>query len=142
MKTYHPLKQILARTRPHWDQANTRPAVRWAFNRALQCRTLELGAEVYASENEKLFVPHTCKSRPCSSCGYRATTQWQRERWAALPDTLYKGITFTMPDVDYLSHDEYRMALGALLLFEDQANDVNAATRLFRTALRNARGHK
>jgi hypothetical protein len=99
MKTHHPLKQILARTRPHWDQANTRAAVRWAFNRALQCRTLELGAEVYASGDEKLIVPHSCKSRPCSSCGYRATTQWQRERWAALPDTLYKGITFTMPDV-------------------------------------------
>ena len=25
--------------------------------------------------------------------------QWLRERWAALPDVLYKGITFTMPDV-------------------------------------------
>jgi hypothetical protein len=25
--------------------------------------------------------------------------QWQRERWAALPDVPYKGITFTMPDV-------------------------------------------
>jgi hypothetical protein len=25
--------------------------------------------------------------------------QWQRERWAALPDVAYKGITFTMPDV-------------------------------------------
>jgi Putative transposase/Transposase zinc-binding domain len=99
MKTHHPLRQILARTRPHWDQANTRPAVRWAFNRALQCRTLELGAEVYASGNEELILPHTCKSRSCSSCGYRATAQWQRERWVALPDTPYKGITFTMPDV-------------------------------------------
>ena len=25
--------------------------------------------------------------------------QWLRERWAALPEALYKGITFTMPDV-------------------------------------------
>jgi hypothetical protein len=25
--------------------------------------------------------------------------RWQRERWAALPDVPYKGITFTMPDV-------------------------------------------
>jgi Putative transposase len=25
--------------------------------------------------------------------------QWQRERWAALPDVPYKGITFTMPHV-------------------------------------------
>ena len=31
--------------------------------------------------------------------GHRATLQWQRERWAALPDVPYKGITFTMPDV-------------------------------------------
>ena len=60
---------------------------------------MELGAEVFASENEEKVVCHTCKSRPCSSCGYRATLQWQRERWAALPDVPYKGITFTMPDV-------------------------------------------
>ena len=58
-----------------------------------------LGAEVYASDNHERTFYHTCKSRPCSSCGYRATVQWQRERWAALPDALYKGITFTMPDV-------------------------------------------
>ena len=57
----------------------------------------ELGAEVYGSEKEERIFYHTCKSRPCSSCGYRATVQWQRERWAALPDALYKGITFTMP---------------------------------------------
>ena len=41
----------------------------------------------------------TCKSRACPSCGYRANVQWLRERWAALPDALYKGITFTMPDL-------------------------------------------
>src|SRR5438874_2019143 len=77
----------------------TRPAVRSAFAKASQCRTLELGAEVFASGNEEQVFYHTCKSRPCSSCGYRATVQWQRERWAALPDVPYKGITFTMPDV-------------------------------------------
>jgi hypothetical protein len=27
-----------------------------------------------------------------------AHVQWLRERWAALPDALYKGITFTMPN--------------------------------------------
>jgi hypothetical protein len=99
MKYHDPLKQIQFKTRPYWDRDETRSAVRWAFTRALQCRTNELGAEVYASQNEVKIVDHTCKARPCSSCGYRATIQWQRERWAALPDTLYKGITFTMPDV-------------------------------------------
>jgi hypothetical protein len=65
----------------------------------LQCRTAELGAEVYASENQELTVYHTCKSRACPSCGYRATVQWLREWWAALPNEIYKGITFTMPNL-------------------------------------------
>ena len=63
------------------------------------CRTAELGAEVYSSENRELILYHTCKSRACPSCGYRANVQWLRERWAALADALYKGITFTMPDL-------------------------------------------
>ena len=92
-----PLNQILSRTRSHWDQDETRLAVRWAFGKASQCRTPALGAEVFASENQQRIVYHTCKSRSCSSCGYRATVQWQRGWWAALPDTLYKGITFTVP---------------------------------------------
>ncbi len=99
MKYNDPLKQILTQNRTYWDQDATRPAVRHAFTRALQCRTAELGAEVYAFGNEELTVYHTCKSRACSSCGYRATVQWLRERWAALPDVIYKGITFSMPDV-------------------------------------------
>ncbi len=97
MKYHDPLKQILSRTRPHWDRDETRPAVRWAFSKASQCRTPALGAEVYASEKQQRIVYHTCKSRPCSSCGYRATAQWQRGWWTALPEALYKGITFTMP---------------------------------------------
>jgi hypothetical protein len=99
MKQHDPLREILIQTRSHWDRIETRPAVRSAFARALQCRTLELGAEVFASGDEEQVFCHTCKSRSCSSCGYRATVQWQRERWAALPDVPYKGITFTMPNV-------------------------------------------
>lgn len=93
----HPLKQILSKTIQYWDHEGVRPEVRQAFRKALQCGTLELGAEVYASENDERIVYHTCKSRGCTSCGHRTTIQWQRERWAALPDVRYKGITFTMP---------------------------------------------
>jgi hypothetical protein len=32
-------------------------------------------------------------------CGNRASIQWRRERWAALPTQTYHGITFTMPGV-------------------------------------------
>ena len=97
MKYHDPLKKILSQMRPYWDRDQTRPAVRHAFGKVLQCRTAELGAEVYASENQDLILYHTCKSRSCSSCGHRASVQWLRERWAALPDVSYKGITFTMP---------------------------------------------
>ncbi len=94
-----PLKRILESTRGLWDRPETRPAVRENFGKMVRCRTPALGAEVYASEAEKKIVYHTCKSKSCPSCGHRATQQWQREQWAALPDVPYAGICFTMPDV-------------------------------------------
>ena len=69
MKYQHPLQQILSRTSPYWDRDETRPAVRKVFRKALQCRTPELGAEVYASDNQELILYHPCKSRACPSCG-------------------------------------------------------------------------
>src|SRR5450432_3160877 len=99
MRYHHPLNQIRSRTRTYWDRDETRSAVREAFRRADQCRTAELGAEVYSSENQEFILYHTCKSRACPSCGHRANIQWLRERWAALPNTNFKGITFTMPDL-------------------------------------------
>jgi hypothetical protein len=99
MKRREPLRQILRQTRPHWDHDSFRAAARSAFAKALDCRTEVLGAEVYGSDVEELIQFHTCKSPSCSSCGHRATMQWQRRMWAALPDVPYKGITFTMPDV-------------------------------------------
>src|SRR5450631_3576982 len=99
MRHHHPLDQIRSRTRTYWDRDETRSAVREAFRRADQCRTAELGAEVYSSENQEFILYHTCKSRACPSCGHRANVQWLRERWAALPDAPYKGITFTMPNI-------------------------------------------
>jgi hypothetical protein len=94
-----PLKQILIATRAQWDHPDTRPAVRENFRKVIDCGTLALGAEVYASANEEKVVPHTCKSRACPSCGHRATKLWQREQWTALPDIAYAGINLTMPDV-------------------------------------------
>jgi hypothetical protein len=99
VKYHDPLKKILSQARPYWDRDEMRAAARRVFGKALQCRTAELGAEVYSSENQELILYHTCKSRACPSCGYRANLQWLRERWAALPDVLYKGVTFTMPNL-------------------------------------------
>ncbi len=99
MRYQQPIKQILTATRSYWDRPGTRPAVRQNFDKVTKCQTLALGAEILASENEEKKVPHTCKARPCPSCGHRATIQWQREQWCALPDIPYVGIVLSMPDV-------------------------------------------
>jgi Putative transposase/Transposase zinc-binding domain len=93
------LKQILLDTREVWDHNRTRPAVRNNFLKVIDCGTPALGAEHYASKTEQVFVYHTCKSKACPSCGYRATGLWQEELEAALPDIRYVGINFTMPSV-------------------------------------------
>lgn len=99
MHNRQPLKEILIATRSHWDRPEVRPAVRENFSKMINCRTPALGAEVFESETEEKLVYHTCKSRSCPSCGQRATLLWQRDRWSALPDIPYSGISLTMPDV-------------------------------------------
>lgn len=98
MRYKEPLKKILSQKRTHWDHDITPRSVRSAFAAVLKCRTQELGAEVFRSQNQELILYHTCKSRGCPSCGHRASVQWFRERWAALPNIIYKGITLTMPN--------------------------------------------
>jgi hypothetical protein len=125
-----PLKDILTANRALWDHDGMRPSVRVNFNKVLMCRTEALGAEVYASSTEQKIVPHTCKSPACPSSGHRATTLWQRQMWAALPDVPFAGVVFTMPDVlwpifrrnRHLSDD--LPALGAAVIRE-WARDAN-----------------
>ena len=114
MRNKEPLKQILAATRVYWDRTETRPAVRHNFEKMIICRTPALGAEVYTSETEEKIVYHTCKSRACPSCGYRATLLWLREQWAALPDIPYAGLVFTMPGVLWPIFKENRHLLHDL----------------------------
>jgi len=122
MRHKQPVKQILIAARGYWDRPETRLAVRQNFDKVTKCGTLALGAEVFSSETEAKLVPHTCKARPCPSCGHRATIQWQREQWRALPDIPYVGIVFTMPDVlwpifrqnRHLQHDLPRLASAVI----------------------------
>src|SRR5450631_2441271 len=91
------LKQVLEATRNEWDRLGTRPAVRKGFAAVLDCGTAALGWELYASDSEERRCYHRCKSRFCSSCGYRATLLWLEQQEAALPDIPYTSIVFTMP---------------------------------------------
>ena len=94
-----PLKRVLEMHRDEWDRDDTRPAVREAFAKVVDCGTEALGAEVFASDSEERVVYHTCKSRACPSCGYQATRAWQRDQWRNLPDVPYAHVCLTMPDV-------------------------------------------
>lgn len=93
----HPIKELLLQTRSYWDHEGTQDHVRENFVRIIECGTIALGAEIYASEMESKLVFHTCKSRFCTSCGQRATEAWQEDLEAILPDVPYIGITLTMP---------------------------------------------
>ena len=116
------LKYILEATRNIWDRAGTRPAVRKNFAAVIDCGTAYLGWKVYASDREERLCYHRCKSRFCSSCGYRATLQWLAEQKAVLPDIPYSGIVFTMPRElwaifkrnRHLLHDLPDLAAGVL----------------------------
>ena len=97
MDSEHPLKQILRESRPHWDHSGTPAHIREELQKVIDCGTIALGAEVFASKNESKLVFHTCKSRFCTSCGHRATEAWQEEMEAILSEVPYVGITLTMP---------------------------------------------
>ena len=92
------LQQILILGRDHWDHDGYDPDSRRAFRLAFQCKTPALGGRVFASENEEGVFYNTCKSPACPSCGHWSTIQWQRQRFCALPEGPYLGITFTMPN--------------------------------------------
>ena len=65
----------------------------------LACKTDLLGYHTYTCPQcrHSIRVPHTCKSRFCSSCGKKATDQWIAKNIEILPKTTWQHITFTLP---------------------------------------------
>jgi hypothetical protein len=76
-----------------------RPVVYENVRRMLACRTPELGLHVYAcpSCGEHRLVPHTCKSRLCSSCGKPATDRWAEEVLNNTLDVEYHHLVLSVP---------------------------------------------
>src|ERR1700685_3995691 len=66
---------------------------------------------------------------PCRRGGNKATIDWRRDREAALPDGLYKGITFTMPDLLWSFFRDNRFLVPALSAFAGNAIQTLAAAR-------------
>jgi hypothetical protein len=67
-----------------------RPVVAENVRRMLACRTPELGFHLYRcpEDGTERAVPHSCKSRMCSSCGKVASDNWAS---AVLNNTLDAG---------------------------------------------------
>ena len=76
-----------------------RPAVYENVRRMLACRTPQLGFHVYACPacGEQRIVPHTCKSRLCSSCGKPATDRWAEGVLSQVLDVEYHHLVFSVP---------------------------------------------
>ena len=67
--------------------------------KVLACRTPLLGEHTYVCSDCGLIktIPHSCKSRFCSVCGYIATDNWIKKRFHFLLDCPYQHIVVTVP---------------------------------------------
>ena len=72
-----------------------------AVLKVLSCKNKIRGYKKYKCSNQNCnaikIVPHTCKSKLCSSCGKKATAIWIAKQNNILPNTQWQHITFTMP---------------------------------------------
>ena len=80
---------------------NVNPWTRLSVERMLACGTCAMGVRRYCcsspSCDHSRFFCQSCKSKACSSCGFKATEQWIAQQQHILPDCDWQHITFTMP---------------------------------------------
>ena len=76
-----------------------RPAIVENVMKLIHCCTEALGFHLYECHccGDQIKVPHTCKSRFCTSCGKKSTEQWMNNAFKTLPQCQWQHITFTMP---------------------------------------------
>ncbi|WGM05326.1 transposase zinc-binding domain-containing protein [Arsenophonus nasoniae] len=72
-----------------------------SVERMLACGTCAMGFRRYCCASSDCshsrFFCQSCKSKACSSCGFKATEQWLAQQVHILPDCDWQHITFTMP---------------------------------------------
>lgn len=121
------IKQIF---KDHWHQyleknKDSVPLyVQTTVKKMLSCRNPEsLGYHKYACpEHPEQFitVPHSCKSRFCTTCSKTLTDQWVAKAESCFPDTSFHHICFTIPDSLRQLLDEYRFLLNCLFTASSQ----------------------
>lgn len=99
------IKQIFLHNN-NWETFRTkyksliRPDVTHNVDKIFSCKTDELGFHQYVCPKcgHLKKVPHTCKSRFCSSCGKIAVDNWANKSISKFPDIQYRHIVFTLPE--------------------------------------------
>ena len=101
------LKQIFTSDQNWWKfhekhKDKLRIGILIAVTAMLSCRNIVRGYKTYECENKTCnhvkLIPHTCKSRACSTCGKKLTEAWIAKQQDTLPKTNWQHITFTMPE--------------------------------------------
>ena len=98
-------------------QGHVRPAVIENVKKILVCGDKdEMGYSFYECPrcDHSHFVPHTCKSRFCSSCGKVLTDKWTAKIQEEFLNVPYKHLVFSPPSEFWLLAAAHRELLGLL----------------------------
>jgi hypothetical protein len=70
-----------------------------AVNAIMQCRTRELGGEVYYCKScrQYHYAYHSCKNRHCPQCGNNESQKWVEKQKQKMLPVDYFMVTFTIP---------------------------------------------
>ena len=114
------------------DQINKyRPNAYIEIKKVIDCHNKNLGCSLYQCPNcsDIVFIGHTCKSRLCTSCGYK----YKNERVENILETAYscnhRQIVFTIPkelrNIFYYPYEEridilFEAPIEAVLEFEQE----------------------
>ena len=127
-KVYFTIKQIF---NDWWNKflinfpnLNIRDVVHKNISRMLKCKTWDLGYSIFKCQecDKELVVPHTCKSRICSSCGNKYNEQRSHSIFSKLFKYKHRHVVFTIPkDLRfYFRQDRKRLKL----LFEASSTTI------------------
>lgn len=103
-KVYFTIKQIF---KDWWNKFldsypnfNIRDVVFTNVERMLKCRTWDLGFAIFSCPNcgKEKIVPHTCKSRMCSSCGNKYNKQRETSIFLKIFKYKHRHVVFTIPE--------------------------------------------
>lgn len=103
-KTIFTIKQIFKdwwnKFLEEYPNLNIRNVVYSNVDRMLKCRTWDMGYTIFKCPDcgiEKI-VPHTCKSRMCSSCGNKYNKQRETSIFSKLFKCKHRHVVFSIPD--------------------------------------------